>query len=110
MDFAALHTGGKGASDAFLTHCHRELLHGQWKILLDDEFLEAYQHGIVIECCDGIRRRFYFRIFTYSADYPEKYASPLCSWALLMVANQIELSSVAYETWAAVLVQDAASH
>jgi hypothetical protein len=30
-------------------------------------------HGIVIECCDGITRRFYPRILTYSADYPETY-------------------------------------
>ena len=26
-------------------------------------------------CCDGIKQRFYLRIFTYSADYPEKYGS-----------------------------------
>jgi hypothetical protein len=71
-DFAALHTGGKGPNPAFMTHCQRELLHAQWKILLDDEFLEGYEHGIMIECCDGITRRFYFRIFRYTADYPEK--------------------------------------
>jgi Plavaka transposase len=71
-DFAALHTGGKGPNQAFMTHCQRELFHAQWKILLDDEFLEGYEHGIVIECCDGITRRFYFRIFGYTADYPEK--------------------------------------
>jgi Plavaka transposase len=57
------------------THCHRELFHEQWNILLDSEFLEAYEHGIVILCCDGITRRFYPRIFTYSADYPEKYVN-----------------------------------
>ena len=44
----------------------------QWDILLDDEFIEAWVHGIVIKCCDGIARRFYPRIFTYSADYLEK--------------------------------------
>jgi hypothetical protein len=43
-------------------------------VLLDDEFLEAWKHGIVITCCDGVKRRFYPRIFTYSADYPEKWA------------------------------------
>ncbi|KIJ57457.1 hypothetical protein HYDPIDRAFT_64582, partial [Hydnomerulius pinastri MD-312] len=53
-------------------HCHRELFHAQWEILLDDEFLEAWRHGIVVRCCDGVERRFYPRIFTYSADYPEK--------------------------------------
>jgi hypothetical protein len=56
-----------------MAHCHRELYHAQWAVILDDEFLEAYVHGIVIDCCDGIRRRFYPRIFTYSADYREKY-------------------------------------
>ncbi|KIJ65337.1 hypothetical protein HYDPIDRAFT_28047, partial [Hydnomerulius pinastri MD-312] len=43
-----------------------------WKIILDDEFIKAYKHGIVITCCDGVKRRFYPHIFTYSADYPEK--------------------------------------
>jgi hypothetical protein len=57
-----------------MTHCRHELLHAQWTILLDDEFLEAYEHGIVVECLDGIKRRFYPRILTYSADYKEKYA------------------------------------
>ncbi|KJA13356.1 hypothetical protein HYPSUDRAFT_115550, partial [Hypholoma sublateritium FD-334 SS-4] len=71
-DFAELHWGKKGPSDSFMTHCQREFLHAQWKELLDDEFLEAYEHGIVIECCDGKKRRFYLRIFAYTADYPEK--------------------------------------
>jgi hypothetical protein len=48
------------------------MYHGQWAIILDDEFLEAYKHGMAIKCCDGVWRRFYPRIFTYSADYKEK--------------------------------------
>ncbi|KAF8151198.1 hypothetical protein BJ912DRAFT_869512 [Pholiota molesta] len=71
-DFATSHTGGKGPSQAFMTHSQRELFHAQWKELLGDDFLQAYEHGVVIQCCDGIKRRFYFRIFAYSADYPEK--------------------------------------
>ncbi|KDQ32506.1 hypothetical protein PLEOSDRAFT_1012017, partial [Pleurotus ostreatus PC15] len=55
-----------------LTHCRRELFHAVWKHLLNDEFLAAYKHGIVIKCVDGVERRVYPRIFTYSADYPEK--------------------------------------
>lgn len=55
-----------------LTHCRRELMHAVWKALLGDDFLHAYRYGIVIKCHDGIERRFYPRIFTYSADYPEK--------------------------------------
>jgi hypothetical protein len=55
-----------------LTYCRRELMHAVWRILLDDDFLHAYKYGIVIKCQDGIERRVYPRIFTYSADYPEK--------------------------------------
>ncbi|KZP02363.1 hypothetical protein FIBSPDRAFT_905925, partial [Athelia psychrophila] len=71
-DFAAEHCGPRGPSKKLFTHCRRETLHAQWEILLDDDFVAAYQHGIVVECCDGIKRRFYPRIFTYSADYQEK--------------------------------------
>ncbi|KAI0076041.1 hypothetical protein K474DRAFT_1685008 [Panus rudis PR-1116 ss-1] len=63
---------GAGPSADLLTHCRRELIHGVWRLLLDDEFLEAYRHGMVIRCADGILRCVYPRVFTYSADYPEK--------------------------------------
>ena len=55
-----------------LTHCRRELMHSIWKVLLDDDFIRAYEFGLVARCQDGIERRIYPRIFTYSADYPEK--------------------------------------
>ncbi|KAG6815464.1 hypothetical protein H0H93_009743, partial [Arthromyces matolae] len=63
---------GQAPSADVLTHCRRELMHSVWKLILDDDFLYAYEHGIVIDCPDGVKRRFYPRIFTYSADYPEK--------------------------------------
>ena len=59
--------------DDILTHCRRELVHAVWATLLDDSFLDAYKNGIVITCFDGVKRRVFPRIFTYSADYPEKY-------------------------------------
>lgn len=31
---------------------------------------------MIFSCSDGVERRFYPRIFTYSADYPEKYVLP----------------------------------
>jgi hypothetical protein len=49
-----------------------ELMQKVWEVLLDDEFMAAYEHGFVMECHDGVLRRFYPRIFTYSADYQEK--------------------------------------
>ena len=65
-----------------LTHCRRELMHAIWFFLLDNNFLHAYTYGIIIQCIDGIERRVYPRIFTYSADYPEKYVHSSCHWNL----------------------------
>jgi hypothetical protein len=55
-----------------LTHCRHELMQAIWLLLMDDDFMHAYEFGIVIEFLDGIRRRVFPRFFTYSADYPEK--------------------------------------
>lgn len=58
-----------------------------WRLLLDEDFLHAYEHGIVITFADGVTRRVFPRIFTYSADYPEKYVVPghvLCRLLVLM--------------------------
>ena len=63
----------KAPSRALLTHCRRELFHAAHTVLLNDpEFQNAYKNGIVVKCIDGIVRRLFPRIFTYSADYPEK--------------------------------------
>ena len=56
-----------------LTHLKRELIHAIYELLLDEEFMHAYEHGIVVKCADGITRRIFPRFFTYAADYPEKY-------------------------------------
>ncbi|RDB18539.1 hypothetical protein Hypma_000288 [Hypsizygus marmoreus] len=71
-DFASPYYGKKKLNSNFLAHCHRELIHQQWELILDDEFLHAYEHGLVIQGPDGITRRFYPRILAYSADYEEK--------------------------------------
>ena len=73
VDFVLERTG-KGPNAVLETHCRRELYHAQLKVLLDPEFMYAYEHGIVFMCPDGIERRFYPRFFTYTADYPEKSA------------------------------------
>ncbi|KAE9410585.1 hypothetical protein BT96DRAFT_984098 [Gymnopus androsaceus JB14] len=63
---------GSAPTDSIKTHLKRELNHEIWKVLLTPEFLDAYVHGVVVECADGILRRLYPWFFTYSADYPEK--------------------------------------
>ncbi|TEB23585.1 hypothetical protein FA13DRAFT_1571092, partial [Coprinellus micaceus] len=62
----------KTIPDELLRHVRRELFQAQWDVLLDDEFLRAYEHGLAVDCGDGVRRRFYPRILTYGADYPER--------------------------------------
>lgn len=73
-DFATVHVGGRGPGKALLRFCRQELFHAQLEILLDNDFLDAYVHGVLITCCDGVVRRIFPRIFTYSADYPEKFS------------------------------------
>jgi hypothetical protein len=58
-------------------------MHQVWDKLLDDEFVATYKHGFTMECLDGVWRRFYPRIFTYSADYPEKCVTVFV-WLLIL--------------------------
>ncbi|KAG8749084.1 hypothetical protein FRC12_013578 [Ceratobasidium sp. 428] len=63
---------GRPIPKTLLTHLRRELFHQVLLLLLDDEFLRAWRHGVVIVCADGITRRVFPRLFSYAADYPEK--------------------------------------
>ena len=60
------------ATDPQMAHCQCELLYKAWKVLLDNDFIHMYLHGVIMDCVDGIRWWVYPHIFTYSADYPEK--------------------------------------
>jgi hypothetical protein len=45
--FAQSQTTNKMApSQAFYTHCARELFHAQWQILLDNDFINAWKNGM----------------------------------------------------------------
>jgi hypothetical protein len=55
-----------------LAHLKRKLFHAIWGILLDDEFMLAYDDRIILTCYDGVTRRVFPRIFTYLANIPEK--------------------------------------
>ncbi|KIJ32462.1 hypothetical protein M422DRAFT_265630 [Sphaerobolus stellatus SS14] len=71
IEFICAHVGARTA-DSIKTNCRRELFHAALNILFDEKFLEAWKYGIVVDCLDGIKRRVFPRIFTWSADYPEK--------------------------------------
>ncbi|KAG2339699.1 hypothetical protein BDR05DRAFT_835785, partial [Suillus weaverae] len=55
------------ATAEVLMHCQHELMQAIWLLLMNDDFMHAYEFGIVIEFLDVFPR-----FFTYSADYPEK--------------------------------------
>ncbi|KAM6494731.1 hypothetical protein JOM56_009354 [Amanita muscaria] len=63
---------GMPPSTEVLKHCRREIIQLIMFLLLDDEFMHMYDHGIILEFIDGIKRRVFPRFFTHSADYPEK--------------------------------------
>ncbi|KZV82794.1 hypothetical protein EXIGLDRAFT_563809, partial [Exidia glandulosa HHB12029] len=64
---------GKKKNDALVTHLRHELFHACLRILFEDpDFRQAYLNGRVIKGRDGVTRRHYLRLFSYSADYPEK--------------------------------------
>ena len=65
-------TFGMSATAAMLMHCKHELMQAIWSFLLDSEFLDAYENGMVIKFSDGIFCRVFLCLFTYAADYPEK--------------------------------------
>ncbi|KAL1703963.1 hypothetical protein EV121DRAFT_280730 [Schizophyllum commune] len=65
-------TFGVRPSDAIKTHMKREIVQGVWRILLTPELIEAYTHGMVVGCADGVLRRTFPRFFAYSSDYLEK--------------------------------------
>ena len=58
-----------------LKHLRRDLFHAVWAVLIDDEFIHAYVHGLVLKLFDHISRIGFLRFFIYAMDYPEKYAS-----------------------------------
>ena len=71
-DFLKEENKGKLPANTLFTYCARELFHKQWSVLLGAEVVEAMKNGIVLTCPDKKKRCFFPRIFSYSADYPEK--------------------------------------
>ncbi|KAF7967234.1 hypothetical protein HWV62_35081 [Athelia sp. TMB] len=80
---------GKPPSEAMKTHLKRDLMQGIWDMMLDDRFMHAYTHGLPIQCADGIWRRVFPRLITYSADYPEKYDHHLVIMHRVKLADKL---------------------
>ena len=65
-----------------LTHLRRELMQEVWLILMDDDFMHAYIHGLELDEDDAYT--FFLRFLTDSNDYPEKYAFTLSTFCLYL--------------------------
>lgn len=63
---------GKLATAEMLTHLRRDLMQALWLILMDDDFMHAYIHGMELKFIGD--NHFFPRFLTDSKDYPEKYA------------------------------------
>ena len=89
---------GKAATADTLTYLRREVMHAVWLLLLDDDFIDAYTNGIIIKFHDGIERLVFPRLFTYSADYPEKCDFTIFhhsrSHAFTFVGSSLHASSI----------------
>ncbi|KAK7450147.1 hypothetical protein VKT23_013030 [Stygiomarasmius scandens] len=64
---------GQHPSNNEITHLRRELVHAVLAFLFNPRFRDAYLNGVVVKCVDAILRRIFPRLFSYSADYVEKY-------------------------------------
>ncbi|THH15068.1 hypothetical protein EUX98_g9523 [Antrodiella citrinella] len=58
------------ATAATLKFCKRELLQRIWLLLLDKDFMDAYEHGFVMLCGDGINRRVLLACLRFLAQCP----------------------------------------
>ncbi|KAK1225782.1 hypothetical protein PQX77_011262 [Marasmius sp. AFHP31] len=65
---------GCAPSDDVMKHLKREVMQAVWDLIMDEDFLDAYEKSMVIKCADKVKRRFLPEFFSYSADYPEKIA------------------------------------
>ncbi|KAH9953547.1 hypothetical protein BC827DRAFT_1145963 [Russula dissimulans] len=63
---------GITATATTLCYLKVELMQKIWLLLLDNNFMSVYVHGMLITCRDRVKCQIYPWIFTYTADYPEK--------------------------------------
>jgi hypothetical protein len=85
---------GEPCSSEVYTYCKHELMQAIWALLLDEKFMHAYEHGIVIKCGDGVTRRIFPHFFTYSADYLEKCVHYFISSQRVLMLLRVILSGI----------------
>ncbi|KAH9938879.1 uncharacterized protein BXZ73DRAFT_99940 [Epithele typhae] len=63
---------GKPPTEEIMRFLKRDLFQQIWLRLMNTDFMEAYEKGVVYQCTDGVTQRMFPRLFAYAADYPEK--------------------------------------
>ena len=56
-----------------------------WAVLLDEEFMAAYTHGILMECADGVLRRQFLRVMLSAAVVGLLQYEPIVSLPLFAI-------------------------
>ena len=87
---------GATAKSDVLTFLKCELVHAIWCLLLNEDFINAYIFGMIVLCADGIERHLFPQLFTYSADYPEKYIFCYTLYSSLYIHYRIILSTIKF--------------
>ncbi|KAF5343015.1 hypothetical protein D9757_014587 [Collybiopsis confluens] len=79
-DFKAWYLSQYGCTpaDKILTFMRREIPHAIYAKLFDEEFMKAYRDGIILTCGNNLTYCMFPRLFTWSADYPEKMLLVCC--------------------------------
>ncbi|KAH7339925.1 hypothetical protein B0J17DRAFT_547771, partial [Rhizoctonia solani] len=76
---------GKPPPESLITHLQHELMHKVWAYLLDNNFLHAWNHGIVVKGANGVEWQVFPQIKIHSIDYPEKVTlATICNLGLCL--------------------------
>ena len=98
---------GKAPSAAVCAQARHELAHAAQRVLLNDpDFVKACREGIVVLCQDGVLRRLFPRLLTYSADYPERLVFPSEASEDITLNGQIESCCLRSAFLASILAPD----
>ncbi|KAF5378621.1 hypothetical protein D9757_009547 [Collybiopsis confluens] len=79
-------------TEAVMTFMRREIPHAIYAELFDKDFMNAYRDGIILRCGNKVTRSMFPRLFTWSADYPEKMLLICCKCLGLHPCGECNIS------------------
>ncbi|KAF5344215.1 hypothetical protein D9757_014413 [Collybiopsis confluens] len=79
-------------TEAVMTFMRREIPHAIYAELFDKDFMNAYRDGIILRCGNKVTCSMFPRLFTWSADYPEKMLLICCKCLGLHPCGECNIS------------------